>query len=195
MYFDHKINRPSATLTSVCSSFFLVVVCDFSPWEAGKESHHLLLHQRFLSSFECFLGLSFIVVSHNQTHTHNKKTSWTNALTTVRFLWKQNRHWLLHSNLPWLYSLDKDAIVCYYRIFVGIYDIVLSKRGWMKKNTDRIISMNEERTKESQSTPEKSVGMAGRNWDWSCWNWSLSDQECGLRTNPRVSFGRNFTSL
>lgn len=80
MYFDHKINRPSATLTSVCSSFFLVVVCDFSPWEAGKESHHLLLHQRFLSSFECFLGLSFIVVSHNQTHTHNKKTSWNKCL-------------------------------------------------------------------------------------------------------------------
>ena len=40
----------------------------------------------------------------------------------------------------------------------------------MKKNTDRIISMNEDRTKESQSTPEKSVGMAGKNWDWSCWN-------------------------
>ena len=141
-------------------------------------------------------GLSFIVVSHNQTHTHTtKKHHGTNALTTVRFLWKQNRHWLLHSNLPWLYSLDKDAIVCYYRIFVGNCDIVFSKRGWMKKNTDRIISMNEDRTKESQSTPEKSVGMAGRNWDWSCWNWSLSDQECGLRTNPRVSFGRNFTSL
>ena len=40
----------------------------------------------------------------------------------------------------------------------------------MKKNTDRIISMNEDRMKESQSTPEKSVGIARRNWDSSCWN-------------------------
>ena len=83
MYFDHKINRPSATLTSVCAFFvFVVVVCDFFTVRSWQRISSPAAPPKVLVIFRMLLhsGLSFIVVSHNQTDTHNKKTSWNKCL-------------------------------------------------------------------------------------------------------------------
>lgn len=78
MYFDHKINRPSATLTSFCSSFFVVVVCDFFHRQklaknlitccSTKGSCHLSNASSLRSKFYCCFA---------QPNTYGKKkTSW-----------------------------------------------------------------------------------------------------------------------